>query len=114
MYSGFGTYGLSINGVSTDRFLYLYFSSSQFKFFPPDYCGLGMYMGKYCQFCLPGSYSRETDVNCILCPPGTYNNIYGASDPTQCIPCPIHTYSNSYGSTECIKCSFEYTCYIVL
>jgi hypothetical protein len=54
--------------------------------------------------CSPGTYSVGGG-KCELCPPGTYNEAFGASS---CQKCPAGTFSSNYGITSlflCVPCN---------
>lgn len=72
-------------------------------------CGPGKYAsGKNCLLCPPGTYQNLTfSTSCTPCPQGSYNAYSGAPGVDVCAQCPPGTFLNYTGavsSNECSKC----------
>lgn len=64
-------------------------------------CPAGTQLNEFCTGCPCPQLAFITwgAVKPLPCPPGTYNNVTGQSDPSACFPCPAGTYCPS-GSAE--------------
>jgi hypothetical protein len=75
-------------------------------------CSPGSYfVGSVCQACPPGTYQDQFGAaSCIRCPPGTYSSHQGNDSIRQCSPCPKNSYASEAGSVRCFVCSAGYDC----
>ena len=65
-------------------------------------CELGYYAnGDICSLCKPGYYSEKSSTECIKCPLGTFNSLFGNN---HCEECDIGYYNDQLGSDKCKKC----------
>ncbi|KAL0488910.1 hypothetical protein AKO1_013507 [Acrasis kona] len=67
-------------------------------------------MVKYnpCTPCGPGTYSTDTDEQCLECPSGSYSSQMSLKSPQECTSCPKGTFNELQGSqniSSCIKCA---------
>jgi len=51
--------------------------------------------------CPAGSFSDNNQIECTLCPPGTFSSKEGSQ---RCVPCPADQFTDSPGSTKCFSC----------
>lgn len=58
-----------------------------------------------CNLCPPGTFSQvfasPGNASCQLCGPGTFSSLSGLS---LCSPCPVNSYTSVFGSTTCTPC----------
>ena len=57
--------------------------------------------------CSPGTYTNFTSRSCILCPPGSFSNVFSAPS---CSLCSAGTFATPYGSTFCDDCPAGHAC----
>lgn len=55
-----------------------------------------------CELCPAGNFCSDSTK--VPCPPGTYQDRFGATNSSYCKPCPPGTYSNSTGATSISTC----------
>jgi hypothetical protein len=81
---------------------------------PCDYpCSPGTYSveGGKCELCPPGTYNEAFGASsCQKCPAGTYSSQYGLNHIKQCILCPEATFSDAEGSHLCKICFIDKFC----
>ena len=58
-----------------------------------------------CSPCRPGSYANAGSSQCILCAPGTYSALYGATAANSCLKCQAGHFSTLLGATSGQACS---------
>jgi hypothetical protein len=64
-----------------------------------------------CSVCPIGKYKSATSNNmCVNCPADTYQDVLGATSPTQCKPCPSNSFAaaGTNKSTDCL-CGLGYS-----
>ena len=57
--------------------------------------------------CSPGTYANFSSRSCIMCHPGSFSSISGASS---CSPCAAGTFAKPFGSTSCEACPGGHYC----
>ena len=74
-------------------------------------CGSGTYEAYgICLFCPPGTYNDQFGAgSCTPCPRGFYNENNGANHAQYCLPC-SQSYANKTGSSSCTPCPSGATC----
>ncbi|PRP86220.1 mastigoneme-like protein [Planoprotostelium fungivorum] len=72
-------------------------------FFSDNYSeGRGFSMSFVSQGCHAGNFI-DTDLQCKICPPGTYSN---SDNSRHCTVCPVGTYASQPGTVKCSPCDF--------
>jgi hypothetical protein len=78
-------------------------------------CAIGSYSSSIfgeiqCILCPAGTYSSTIGSStCIPCNPGTYSTTIGAISSSVCAQCAAGSYSKAYGSTSCSSCIGSYS-----
>ncbi|CAG9330438.1 unnamed protein product [Blepharisma stoltei] len=74
-------------------------------------CSPGTYKsGKTCYLCPPGTYQPIYGGTCQSCKRGTYYQYYGATSASQCYPCSEGTFNNKTGASYCLVCPYGSSC----
>jgi hypothetical protein len=73
-----------------------------------DYpCSPGTYSvgGGKCELCPPGTYNEAFGASsCQKCPAGTFSSYYGVNSQYLCTPCPQNYFTDTEGSQHCKDC----------
>ena len=97
---GGGSY--DINGPGNNSTLYSFWNSTMFGSQPVNFSA-GYSVGDgfaVISACAPGTFFVSGQL-CSVCPPGSYQNLIGAS---ACVQCPAGMYSATSGASICVAC----------